>query len=275
MKIGKWTATKSATVMAAAALGGSAACGAAELPDCHLDSNGIISRVLESSRTASGTDNFLEVKGNLRNGTPVTYAKDDAVIVADIRVTHTTPTVTPSGDLLLKSSWMLSPSYRFRGGKAITTQRQLELEGGARFSVAMLQDGSVLFVDSEGRFCNKALNTHIAPPVWIAGTLSQEPAEVTLENKITEEERGQGSIRVIFNGVTAGVLSFQEVWVKGPTVLKSQTRNFDQFAKEVEVGPFKFQVVAVADGKVTLRYDIPDRMPADLRTLASVQVRSR
>jgi hypothetical protein len=70
-----------------------------------------------------------------------------------------------------------------------------------------------------------------------------------------------GSLRIIFNGIAAGQISFQEVWVNGPTVIKSSARNFDQFAKSVKIGPFAFEVLSAAQGKVTLRYEISERSP--------------
>jgi hypothetical protein len=90
-----------------------------------------------------------------------------------------------------------------------------------------------------------------------------------------EQPGGSGSLRIIFNGVGAGQMSFQEVWVSGSTVVASQARNFDQFAKAIKIGPFAFEVLDVSAGKVTLRYDIPERFPANADDLGKLPLRAR
>ena len=86
-----------------------------------------------------------------------------------------------------------------------------------------------------------------------------ETDDVALESRVVEEPGSEGSVRVIFNGVGGGQMGFQEVWVNGTTVVASIAHNFDQFAKTIKVGPFAFDIVEVAGGKVTLRYEIAER----------------
>jgi hypothetical protein len=68
-------------------------------------------------------------------------------------------------------------------------------------------------------------------------------------------------------------MSFQEVWVSGPTILSSTARNFDQFARSVRIGPFTLEVVEAAAGNVTLRYEIAERAVVKATDLAKLPLR--
>lgn len=248
---------------------------AAELPDCGLSTapswGG--ARILERMRPSADAGAMLDISGNLRNGTPLSFSRDDAVLVADVSLSATRTTLIPSAELRLKSSWPLSFGFRFAAQRPIAVAGEVKSDDGRKLLVARGIDGQVLFIDEQGTFCNKALNARSQPPVWAMGTLSQEPDDVSIQAAVVEERKKEGSVRIIFNGVGAGQLSFQEVWVNGSTVVSSQTRNFDQFAKAIKVGPFDFEVLDVANGKVTLRFDIAQRSPANMAELARLPLR--
>src|SRR5207249_1084863 len=95
----------------------------------------------------------------------------------------------------------------------------------------------------------------------------------TLEPSIQEVVTDRAGVRIIFNGVSAGQLSFQEIWLSGTEIRSSIARNFDQFAKTVRVGLFDFEVVEVSDGKITLRYNIMERVPVKQADVAKVGLR--
>lgn len=249
---------------------------ATELPDCGLDTSPAWggARILERARPSADVATLLSVSGNLRNGTPLTFSRDDAVLVADLLVSNTRQTLIPAGDISVKSSWMLSFSYKFAALQPIPVYGEVKLEDGRKLLLIRSKEAQVLFLDEQGHFCNKALNATSRPHVWAAGTLSLESPETALESKVVEEKSKEGSLRIIFTGAGAGQLSFQEVWVHGPTIVSSQSRNFDQFAKRIKIGPFDFEVLEVADGKVTLRYDIPERSPARMADLARLPLRA-
>jgi hypothetical protein len=152
---------------------------------------------------------------------------------------------------------MMSPNYRLQGGVPIDLPTQVKNPAGQVF-YSVRFDNMMIFMDEEGRFCNKAFNYGSESQVWAMGTLSQTAA-VPIDLKLTERPVKTIGMRVIFNGINAGQISFQEVWVSGATILNSQTRNFDQFAKEVEIGPFKFAVLGTVGDKIKLQYDIATR----------------
>lgn len=248
---------------------------AADLPGCQLDGNALVSSVMERSRLSADWSSTLLVTGPLRNGATVSYAKDDPVLVVDLQVMRATPALVPTVNVLLRNSWALSPNFRFAAERPLFVPRELVLESGQVFKILRLTDGSALFVDAQGHFCNKALNARAQPNVWMAGTLSQEPDEVPLVYKVIEELGESGSLRIIFNGLGAGQMSFQEVWVNGATVVSSTARNFDQFAKVVKIGPFAFEIVEAGGGKVSLRYEIAERAPINASDLAKWPLRQR
>lgn len=250
-----------------------AVCAAAELPDCQLDAGSLTSSVMERSRLSPDWSMTLQVGGQLRNGATLSYAKDDPVVVLDLQVMRATPALVPAAPVMLRNSWALSPNFRFTADRPLYTPRELVLDSGQTIRIARLTDGSVLFIDSQGRFCNKALNARSQPNVWMAGTLSQEPEDVPLIYKVVEEPSESGSLRIIFNGLGAGQMSFQEVWVNGATVVSSTARNFDQFAKSVKIGPFTFEIVEAAAGKVSLRYEIAERAAITESDLAKMPLR--
>lgn len=254
--------TLSLVLAAFAGFAGFGQANATELPDCQIES-GTVTRIMERVRSSSDTMAFLNVAGPLRSGTDVAYAKDDAVLAVDLKVTQTYPVLIPSGEIYLKTSWPLSPNFRFEAKAPLTANLELQLPDGRQFRVFRMQkSGMALFLNDQDRFCNKAVNTSVSPRMWALGTLSQESPDVTFERNVLEEQTHTGSMRIIFNGISSGQMSFQEIWVNGAIVMSSKVRNFDQFAKTIKIPPFQFDVVAVANGTVTLRYDIGERMPA-------------
>jgi hypothetical protein len=216
----------------------------------------------------------LVVKGQLRNGVAITYAKDDPVLVVDLQVMRALPAVVPTTEVLLRNSWVLSPNFRFVADRPLYTPREWVV-GEKVYSILRLSDASVLFINPEGKFCNKAVNARGQPSVWMAGTLAQEPDEMELIRKVIEEPGESGSLRIIFNGIAAGQMGFQEVWVNGSTVVSSAARNFDMFAKSVKLGPFTFEIVEASAGNVTLRYEIAERSPVLPGELAKMPMRNR
>ena len=256
-------------LVGAVLIGATASVAAAELPDCKLETGGLLgSRILERLRPTAEAGAYLNVSGKLRNGENLSFAKDDPVIVADLTVSRTRTVLVPATDINLKSSWALSFGFGFAAKAPLLVQGEVTLDDGRRFRLIQTKQRQVLFIDEQGHFCNKALNAVSAPAAWAAGTLSLETDDVALESRVVEEAGAEGSVRVIFNGVGGGQMSFQEVWVNGATVVTSISHNFDQFAQSVKVGPFSFDIVEVAGGQVTLRYQIADRAPVN-----SVEVR--
>lgn len=197
------------------------------------------------------------------------------MLVVDLQVVRAIPSVVPTAKVLLKNSWALSSNYRLAAERPLAALREVKLDDGRIFRIIRLTDGSVLLVNEEGRFCNKAINAKSSPFVWIEDTLSQEPDDVPLLSSTVEEQGPGGSLRIIFNGIGAGQMSFQEVWVHGSTVLSSTARNFDQFAENIKIGPFSFDVVETGGGKVTLRYEIAERSPISETELARLPLRNR
>jgi hypothetical protein len=251
----------------------SATCLAVDLPDCRLESSSLVSSTKQAARRAGDSAQLLAVSAkNLRNGVDISYGKDEPVVAADLTVISVVPALIPDADIVVRNSWLLSPGFRFPAGRPLVVPKQLRLADDRVFSLVELKGGSTLFVDDTGQICNKALNSGASPNVWMTGTLSQESSG-RFERQIIERETGTGSIRIVFNGVSGGVLSFQEVWVNGSTVVKSLVRNFDQFAKTIALGPFAFEVIEAANGRVTLRYEIAERGPVGTDVLSKMPLR--
>ena len=244
-------------------IGATSTIAAAELPDCKLESGLLGSRILERLRPTAEAGAYLNVTGKLRNGENLSFAKDDPVIVADLKTSRTRTVLYPTADINLKSSWVLSFSFGFPAKVALPVQGEVLLNDGRRFRLIQTKQRQILFIDDQDHFCNKALNAVSAPAAWAAGTLSLETDDAALESRVVEEPGSEGSVRVIFNGVGGGQMGFQEVWVNGATVVASIAHNFDQFAKTIKVGPFAFDIVEVSGGKVTLRYEITERAPVN------------
>ena len=235
---------------------------ATELPGCKLETNALLgTQILERLRPSSDAATMLNVTGNLRNGENLTFGKDDPVIVTDLKLSRTRTALYPAADIRLKSSWPLSFSFSFAAKMPLPVQGQVTLDDGRRFRLIQTKQRQVLFIDDQDRFCDKALNAVSRPAAWAAGTLSLDGEDVAMESRVLEETESEGSVRVIFNGVGGGQMGFQEVWVNGATVVASIPHHFDQFAKNIQVGPFSFVIIEASSGKVTLRYEIAERAP--------------
>lgn len=109
-------------------------------------------------------------------------------------------------------------------------------------------------------------------PFWSHGAAT-EPADATFEPKLREDVADSAGLRVIFNGTSAGQLNFQEVWTNGSAIRSSITKSFDQFAKSVRIGLLDFDVVAITDGKITLRYNVQERFQVKADEVAKVGLR--
>lgn len=148
---------------------------AAELPDCTLDQGSLPGQALRGFTKTNQTRYFMEVDGALKNGTEVNYERDEAVLNVDMRVVRTTPVLTPSADVTLKSSWALSPNFKFAKGLPLRSWAEVESPDGRRFGLIEMKHGAVLFFDQANEFCNKAVTNKPDMKVWQTGTLSKEP----------------------------------------------------------------------------------------------------
>ena len=234
--------------------------GAAELADCKLDQNNFPGQALRGFTKKSQTRYFMEVDGALKNGAEVSYERDEAVLNVDLRVVRTTPVLTPSADVMLKSSWLaLSTSFRFGKGRPLRYWSEAELSDGRRFGMLEMKDGAVLFFDQANEFCNKTMTIKPDMQVWQTGTLSKEPDDVAFERSLHDDITKTGSLRVIYLGTAAGAMKFQEVWVQGSRIGKSIARTFDQFSKLIDIAGFRFEVIEAKGDRVKLKYDIASR----------------
>ena len=238
--------------------------------DCKLESNPLLSDLLNKTKPAPEVAQSLAVSAKLRNGEAVTYKKDDAVIVADVRVVRAAPAIVPNVPIRLKNSWPLSPGFTFAEGQPLRYFQEVQLADGRTFAVLRLTDDSVLFIDSEGRFCDKVLNGKARPVTWTAGSLSHVSDPFVLDRKVIETESPAIGLRIIFNGVASGQISFQEVWVKGEAVVKTIARGFDQFARSVTIAGITLELVDVSAAQATLRYQIAERSAVDNASLAKL-----
>ena len=232
---------------------------AAELADCKLDQGNFPGQALRGFARKSQTRYFMEVDGTLKNGTETSYERDEAVLNVDLRVVRTTPVLTPSADVTLKSSWALSPNFRYAKGLPMRSWAEVEAPDGRRFGLLEMKDGSVLFFDQANEFCNKVLTSKPDVKVWQAGTLSKEPDDVAFERSLQDDITKTGSLRVIYLGTAAGAMKFQEVWVQGSRIGKSIARTFDQFSKSIDIAGFRFEVIEAKGDRVKLKYDIASR----------------
>jgi len=233
--------------------------GAVELADCKLDQSNLPGQALRGFTRKGLTRYFMEVDGTLKNGAETSYDRDEAVLNLDLRVVRTTPVLTPSADVTLKSSWALSPNFKFAKGLPLRSWAEVESTDGRRFGLLEMKDGAVLFFDQANEFCNKVLTNKPDVKVWQAGTLSKEPDGVAFERGLQDDITKTGSLRIIYLGTTAGAMKFQEVWVQGSRIGKSIARTFDQFSKSIDIAGFRFEVIEAKGEKVKLRYDIASR----------------
>lgn len=237
----------------------SSALSSTELSECNVDFGLMGGGIHEHLRSSKNRVSVIDVRGTLRNGEVISYSKNEPVLVADLTVTKIMPSMVPKVDFSLKSSWMLSPNFKFKAGIPLDIPTEVSDKSGRVLHVVGLKPNYLVLLDDDGRFCNRAMNTTSSPYVWVVGTLSQEPDIVPIELKIIEYPGKTRSMRIIFNGINAGQIRFQENWVEGSSVISSKMINFDQFAKEINLGPFTFNVIGIDGEKIRLKYDIPIR----------------
>lgn len=237
---------------------------AAELPDCDLGSDDLLGDAMRNMTLSRQVRHFMEVKGALKNGVELSFERDDPVLNVDLSVLVSSPAVQPTGDVTLKSSWALSPDFRFVKGRPIPYTQVATVRDGRRFGLmSIVSKRAALFLDLDGptaTFCNQAMQVKPDIKTWNAGSLSKLPDDVAFERVVWDEEIRSGSLRIIYVGSSAGAMNFQEVWVQGSRIIKSIARPFDQFAKAINIAGFDFQVIEARGDRVRMRYDIPERV---------------
>jgi hypothetical protein len=232
----------------------------AQTIDCEIERSDYFVMVGKSLRMSPDAGLTMTVQGKLRNGEQVTYAKDEPVVVADVKIVRSTPAFVPSADMTLKQDGSLGLKVRMPPKRPLAAFQEIALADGRVFSIVPVTQDHAVVANKTGELCNVAISYRVPDPYWVHG-MRAEPAEATFEPKIQEDVVDSAGARIIFTGVSAGQLNFQEVWVSGSAIRSSVTRSFDQFAKSVRVGLFDFEVVAISDGKIALRYEIQERGP--------------
>lgn len=232
----------------------------AQAIDCQIEKSDYFITAGAPLRMSPDANLLMTVQGKLRNNEQVTYEKDEPVVVADVQVLRTTPVIIPAADMVLKQDGFIALRLKMLGRRPLPALQEIALADGRVFSIVPVSQDHAVVATKAGELCNVAISYRVPDPYWVHG-MQPDPVDATIEAKIQEDVTDRAGVRIIFTGVTAGQLNFQEVWVAGSAIRSSVTRSFDQFAKSVHVGLFDFEVVEVSASKITLRYEIPDRGP--------------
>jgi hypothetical protein len=255
-----------------AALGATAQAFGAQAIDCQIEKSDYFINVGSSLRMSPEANLLMTVRGKLRNNEQVTYEKDEPIVVADVQILRTTPGYIPSADIVLKQDGFIALRLKMPGKRPLSALQEIALPDGRLFSIVPVSQDHAVVATKAGELCNVAISYRVPDPYWVHG-MQLDPADATIESKIQEDVTDRAGVRIIFTGVAAGQLNFQEVWVSGSSIRSSVTRSFDQFAKSVHVGLFDFEVVDVSNGKITLRYEIQDRGPVKASDVAKAGLR--
>ncbi len=241
----------------------------AQAVDCRIEQSDYFITSGAPLRMSPDANLLLTVQGKLRNNEQVTYEKDEPVVVADVQVLRTTPVIIPSADMAMKQDGFIALRLKMIGRRPLPAVQEIALPDGRVFSIVPVSRDHAVVATKTGELCNVAISYRVPDPYWVHG-MQLDPAEATIESKVQEDIVDQAGVRIIFAGVTAGQMDFQEVWVAGSSIRSSVTRSFDQFAKTVHVGFFDFEVIKASAGKITLRYEIQNRGPVKAADVAKI-----
>ena len=244
----------------------------AQAIDCRIEKSDYFITSGAPLRMSPDANLLVTVQGRLRNNEQVTYEKDEPVVVADVQVVRTTPVIVPSADMVLKQDGFIALRLKMIGRRPLPAVQEIALPDGRAFLIVPVSQDHAVVATKTGELCNVAISYRVPDPYWVHG-MQLDPAEATVESKVQEDIVDRAGVRIIFTGVTAGQLNFQEVWVANSSIRSSVTRSFDQFAKIVHVGLFDFEVVEASAGKITLRYEIQDRGPVKAADVAKAGLR--
>ena len=244
----------------------------AQTVDCRIEKSDYFITSGAPLRISPDANLLMAVQGKLRNNEQVTYEKDEPVVVADVQVLRTALVIVPSADMVLKQDGLIALRLKMIGRRPLPAIQEIALPDGRVFSIVPVSQDHAVVATKNGELCNVAISYRVPDPYWVHG-MQLDPAEATIESKVQEDIVDRAGVRIIFTGVTAGQMNFQEVWVAGSSIRSSVTRSFDQFAKTVHVGLFDFEVIEASAGKITLRYEIQDRAPVKATDVAKVGLR--
>ena len=244
----------------------------AQAIDCRIEKSDYFITSGAPLRMSPDANLLMTVQGKLRNNEQVTYGKDEPVVVADVQVLRTTPVIIPSADMVLKQDGFIALRLKLIGRRPLPAVQEIALPDGRVFSIVPVSQDHAVVATKASELCNVAISYRVPDPYWVHG-MQLDPPETTIETKVQEDVIDRAGVRIIFTGITAGQLNFQEVWVAGSSIRSSVTRSFDQFAKTVHVGLFDFEVIDVSPGNITLRYEIQDRGPVKAADVARVGLR--
>lgn len=96
--------------------------------DCQIEKSDHLVLIGKSLRISPDAGLWMTVQGKLRNGEEVSYAKDDPIVVADIKILRTTPSFVASTAVTLTSEGLIGPF------------NSLKVRIAARSPVAALQE---------------------------------------------------------------------------------------------------------------------------------------
>ncbi len=234
-----------------------AACSAsaADLPDCHLykspnyDHGGTF-------RPPSLVRQLVLDAEALKTGQDITYARDEPVLNADYKLVSRGSALVATGDFVLKASWPTNPDFKFTKGQTISITRELVGPDGVGYPVYRPESEWLVFLTPDGEFCNRAVITRRGVG-WneAMGHWMRSPDDARLAWADTEAVMDSGRLRIIYMGLSAGAMHFQEVWVKGSQIVSSVDRQFDQFASTVQIAGLTFHVSSAKPDSIHISYD--------------------
>lgn len=227
--------------------------------DCRVDPSENFVTVGRFVRPSGDAKFEFKVSGLLRNGESVRYERDDAVLVADVVVSRRGTAYVPSEDVTVQQKGFLPLRLQMKGSGPLPVQQEMALPDGRVFALLDVNEHALLVAPDTGVICDAAISHRVSKAFWVKG-LEQVPPSARLVQTPLGIVTDRASLRIVFTGISAGTINFQEVWVDKGRIKRSVPRSFDQFAKTVRIGLFQFEVVEAGRGSVSLRYDVKPEM---------------
>lgn len=148
--------------------------------DCKIDNSDYFVMVGKSLRMSPDSGLAMTVQGKLRNSEQVSYAKDEPIIVADVKIVRTTPVFVPSSDMTLKQDGFLGLKVRMPLKRPLPALQEIALADGRVFSIVPVTQDHAVVANKAGELCDVAISYRVPDPYWVHG-MQLEPVDATLE----------------------------------------------------------------------------------------------
>lgn len=227
----------------------------ADLPKCNLAGISNEKNFTDTIKFPESTIFYQEIKNHSKSmNTQSTKKKDEALVNIELEITSEIESVSPDKDFSYTANF-LSPSFKYSKNEDYSVYAKFKSTDNEIYKI--ISFGKYFHVvDSKGLICNSVGNSgpndeHLS---FIIYQYKSSNPNTIFTSKMSPDKKFNIGLRIIFLGVEAGAINFQEVWTKDGKILLSKKHSFDQFSSTINIAENPINIKNVSADSIT--YDV-------------------